>query len=884
MKLLNRLKRATELLNSGNLVEAEKQFKDILRSHPTNLAALYSLALVYRRLDNSLLTLHYCDRTVKVDPKFMNGWFGRGVALHSLNRHDEAIESYKRVLHLNPGFVDALNNLGVVQKEAGRYQEAVETYDRLLAVNPADERGLAHKGYILSLLQRYDEAIECLGKLLDLNMEYPFALGLMSSAMQYGCIWHDFDRISTLIGRGVRENKPACKSLVLMSVSDSAAEYLHSAQAYAELMCPPAPLKLWQGEIYHHPKIRIAYVSPDFGEHPVAHLLAGVLEHHDKSRFEIFGFSLVADQGRMRQRLTAAVDRFFDVQNSSSREIAEMIRAMEIDILVDLSGYTQDSRTDMFAYRPAPLQVNYLGYPGTLGVEYMDYILADRVVIPDADHCYYREKVVCLPGSYLPADATLTVADRTPAREEFGLPESGVVFCSFNHAYKINPTMFAAWMRILKGCPGSVLWLMSLNSTAEPNLRKEAAARGIDPSRLVFAIRVPKVEDHLARYRLADLFLDTIPYNAHTTACDALFVGLPVLTCLGSAFPGRVAASLLNAVGMPELITQTMEEYEKLALHLAHNPDKLANIRKKLQVNLAASQLYDTGGYCRNLEAAYTVMWERYQHGQEPAAIEIASSDLSVVATGNEQRAENMQSEEPGGDDSLALAQELFCQGNLPQAEIYARRSLVQGNNAGATGLLEDLRRGYGISEFFELSERALMGGGSNDRFLLIKAWGYGFWSELHHLATQLLLAELTRRRPIILWGKNCLFRNETDTNAFGHFFQEIFGTRLEDVPRSASIYPQKWSWGNICEENVNKWGGDGSRLAAQYLFDRPETLVVSDFFSTINSIIPWISPSSRYYGLSDDALYFEMFRRYLKPVASITARVNSFFEQRMQG
>ena len=422
----------------------------------------------------------------------------------------------------------------------------------------------------------------------------------------------------------MRGGKRVCKSLPLMSVSDSTAEHLQCAQAYAEIMCPPAPMKLWQGELYHHSKIRIAYVSPDLREHPVAHLLAGILEHHDKSRFETFGFSLVGkEQSRMQERLAATFDRFVDVQQKGSREIAEMIRSLEIDIVVDLAGYTQDSRTDIFAWRPAPVQVNYLGYPGTLGVEYMDYILADSVVIPDGDQCHYLEKVVHLPGSYLPADATLNVAEETPSRVAYGLPAEGFVFCSFNHAYKINPTIFEVWMRILKRCPGSVLWLMKLNSTAELNLRKEAEARGIDPARLVFATRVPKIEDHLARYRLADLFLDTTPYNAHTTACDALYVGLPVLTCLGKAFPGRVAASLLRAIGLTDLITVSLTDYEELGVRLAHDSLLLAQFKERLKANRESYPLFKTVEFCRNLEYAYSVMWERSLRGESPTSFQV---------------------------------------------------------------------------------------------------------------------------------------------------------------------------------------------------------------------------------------------------------------------
>ncbi len=624
MKMLKKVRKANDLLNSGKLLEAEKVLTQILNSNPHEPLSLFLMGFIAMKNNDPYRSLEYFDRGVRVNPDFDKQWFNRGVVLYALKRHEDAIESYERAIRLDPAYVEALNNLGIVQQEIYRYKEAVETYDRLLAIQPTYDKALANKGFILTLMWRYDEAIECIGKLLDLNPEFNFALGLISSAMQYGCIWSDYDRVAKLIGEGVRGGKRVCKSLPLMSVSDSTAEHLQCAQAYAEIMCPPAPMKLWQGELYHHSKIRIAYVSPDLREHPVAHLLAGILEHHDKSRFETFGFSLVGkEQSRMQERLAATFDRFVDVQQKGSREIAEMIRSLEIDIVVDLAGYTQDSRTDIFAWRPAPVQVNYLGYPGTLGVEYMDYILADSVVIPDGDQCHYLEKVVHLPGSYLPADATLNVAEETPSRVAYGLPAEGFVFCSFNHAYKINPTIFEVWMRILKRCPGSVLWLMKLNSTAELNLRKEAEARGIDPARLVFATRVPKIEDHLARYRLADLFLDTTPYNAHTTACDALYVGLPVLTCLGKAFPGRVAASLLRAIGLTDLITVSLTDYEELGVRLAHDSLLLAQFKERLKANRESYPLFKTVEFCQNLEYAYSVMWERSLRGESPTSFQV---------------------------------------------------------------------------------------------------------------------------------------------------------------------------------------------------------------------------------------------------------------------
>jgi predicted O-linked N-acetylglucosamine transferase (SPINDLY family) len=453
-------------------------------------------------------------------------------------------------------------------------------------------------------------------RLIKLNPDYDYALGLLFYERMHICDWTDFATLTQQIVDGVRAGKRACKSLAFMSASDSASDHLLAAQVFARHYCPKNAKSFWQGERYRHEKIRIAYVSPDFREHPVGHLMAGVFELHDKSRFETIAISLgIDDQSRLRARMLKAFDKFIDVREMGSEQIAQMMRDMEIDIAIDLGGYTSDTRTDVFSYRPAPVQVNYLGYPGTMGTDYIDYILADRHIIPPEHQQFYSEKVVYLPDTYLPTDGSVCISERTPTRAECGLPETGVVFCSFSHDYKISPPVFDVWMRLLNQVPGSVLWLMSRGELAQRNLRKEAEARGVDALRLVFAGRVPLVEDHLARYRQADMFLDTHPYNAHTTAADALMAGLPVVTYVGNSFPSRVAGSLLNAMGMPELIAHSLDEYEALALKLAQQPALLAEMKARIVANKSSCSLFDTKAFCFNLEAAYVAMWRAQQLG-----------------------------------------------------------------------------------------------------------------------------------------------------------------------------------------------------------------------------------------------------------------------------
>ena len=408
-----------------------------------------------------------------------------------------------------------------------------------------------------------------------------------------------------------------------MSASDQAADHLQAARIFASHHCPPAARPMWNGEIYRHARLRVAYVSPDLREHPVGHLMAGIFERHDRRRFETIAISIGSDDGSpLRSRIQGAFDRFIDARPMASRQVAELMRELEVDVAVDLAGFTSDSRSDIFSYRPAPVQVNYLGYPGTLGTDYMDYIVADRHVIPPEHHGFYNEQVVYLPDAYLPPAVGVQIAERTPSRAECGLPDEGVVFCSFNHDYKVSPHMFAVWMRLLAQVSGSVLWLMSRSELSQRHLREEAARAGIDPARLVFAQRVPRVEDHLARYRQADLFLDTHPYNAHTTAADALLAGLPVLTYRGQAFPARVAASLLHAAGLPELVTDSLAGYEALALQLARDPARRAGLRQHLLEHSRQGQaLFDTAGFTRDLEAIYVAMWRKSQLGEARDAL-----------------------------------------------------------------------------------------------------------------------------------------------------------------------------------------------------------------------------------------------------------------------
>jgi predicted O-linked N-acetylglucosamine transferase (SPINDLY family) len=412
----------------------------------------------------------------------------------------------------------------------------------------------------------------------------------------------------------------------LFGCSEDQALHLRCARRRVQSRVSSAP-PLWRGEIWRNDRIRVAYISADFRMHATSYLVTELFELHDRSRFEVVGISLGPDDGSdMRARVVAAFDHFIDVRMTSDLEAAQLLHDLRIDLAVDMQGHQRGARPGILALRPAPIQACYLGFPGTTGADFIDYIVADPIVLPFDRQPYYTEKIVHLPECYQVNDRRRLIAPLATTREQAGLPSQGFVFCSFNGDWKITPAVFDIWMRLLQAVEGSVLWLLRDNATAEANLRGEAASRGIDPARLVFAERI-KMEEHLARHRLADLFLDTFPCNAHTTASDALWAGLPLLTTLGETFSGRVAASLLMAVGLSDLVTRSLAEYEVLALRLAREPDRLRRYRDQLRERRPDQPLFDTDRFRRHIEAAYVHMWERWQEGKPPESFAVKGPD-----------------------------------------------------------------------------------------------------------------------------------------------------------------------------------------------------------------------------------------------------------------
>jgi len=553
------LVRAIQAQEQGRIDEAVNLFKDALAIVPGHPAACYSLGVIALRRGDHVDALRWAEQGIAATPGYAPLRFLSGSALKVAGANPEDIlRRYEEAVALQPDYVEALINSGVVLRDMLRHREALERFNRVLEINPDYATALANCAVLLTEFKQGEQAIAMFERLLKVQPDYDYGPGLLLFERLHACDWTDYDESVRQIIDGARAGRRVCKSLAMMSISDFAGDHLQSARIFGEHLYPTSPNPLWRGEVYRHDRIRVAYISPDLREHPVGHLMAGVFEHHDRSRFEMIAISLgVDDNSRLRKRMLGSFDRFIDARTMHPNKIAELVRALEVDVAVDLAGYTADSHPEIFSLRPAPVQVNFLGYAGSMGLGHMDYLIADRHVVPREHWPYYTEKIAYLPDAYLPTDSSVAIPDEMPSREAHGLPPSGLVFCAFSHDYKISPAMFAIWMRLLKRNPDSVLWLMSRSEISQKNLWAAASSQGVEPSRLIFATRVPRVEDHLARYRLADVFLDTFPYNAHTTAADALMAGTPVVTCMGNGFHSRVAGSLAHAAGMPELVRTT---------------------------------------------------------------------------------------------------------------------------------------------------------------------------------------------------------------------------------------------------------------------------------------------------------------------------------------
>jgi protein O-GlcNAc transferase len=580
----------------------------ILEANPREPQAWYMLGMVAHQAGQGQLAVDMIRKAISLKPDFAAAHNDLGNLMIEQGRIPDATSYYRRAIQVSPDFPEAYNNLGNACQMSESLEEAIACYRKAIELRPSYAEAHRNLGSAFRRAGRLVEAAAAFETALALNPALAEALALIVREMQQVCAWDGLDRLSQRLMELVENGSGAVTPFIFLCLETTPAQQLLCAKQWAAQQLPrPAarPKPRSNGG-----PITIGYLSADFQEHATAHLISQLFSRHDRERFRVFGYSYGRDDGSpARRRIASSFDRFVDLEAASFAEAAGVIREDGVDILVDLKGYTTDSRTQILALRPAPIQVSYLGYPGTMGTGFIDFILVDPFVVPLDHQPYFSERLVHLPDCYQVNDDTRPIAPRIPSRAECGLPEAGFVFCCFNSTYKITPRIFGIWMRLLAATEGSVLWLFESNPLAAGNLRREAEARGIRADRLIFAPMLPNPE-HLARFQVADLFLDTLPYNAHTLASDALWGGCPVVTCAGETFPSRVAGSLLRAVGLPELVTTSLAEYEALTLRLARDPDQLCSLREKLRHNRLTFPLFDTRRFARHLEEAYTAMWD----------------------------------------------------------------------------------------------------------------------------------------------------------------------------------------------------------------------------------------------------------------------------------
>ena len=617
--------------NRGAALQALARFDAALASYDRALAlrpdhadAHYNRGVTLQGLGRLEEALQSYARALQVSPSLADAHYNRGVVLHQLRRAAEALASYDQALQIAASAA-ACNNRGNVLLELGRTREALQSYEQALQLDPTLADAHHNRGSVLQMLKRPEEALVSLTRALELNADLPWLFGTWLHARLQLCEWRQLEAAVAELTARIMQGRKATQPFVVLAVNDApavqrrAAEICAHDSAPARAAAPPLQRAA-------QPVIRVGYYSADFRNHAMAQLMAGVFELHDRRRFELTAFSFGPDRDdEMTGRLRGSFHGFHDVRSRSDREVAEGSRELRIDIAVDLMGFTHHARPGIFAQRAAPLQVSYLGYAGTTGSPYIDYLVADRIVIPPQTRPCYAEQVIYLPNSYFPTSYLFNerqrlALQRDAARAPLGLPGTAFVFCCFNSLYKITPVTFASWMRILAAVPDSVLWLLSDSATAMRNLRFAAERCGVSGTRLIFAPPLPLAE-HLPRYRVADLFLDTLPCGAHTTASDALWMGVAVVTLAGESLAARVAASLLTAIGLPELITATRADYEALAIALARERERLAALGRRLAANRLTTPLFDTQLLTRHLELGYEQIYRRHHLGLAPADV-----------------------------------------------------------------------------------------------------------------------------------------------------------------------------------------------------------------------------------------------------------------------
>jgi predicted O-linked N-acetylglucosamine transferase (SPINDLY family) len=608
---------------SGNLDEAITTLDEAVNQHPQQAQLHYNRAITLRAAGRINDAINDYRQAVAMQPAFPEALYNLGNLLQESGDPTAAAKAFKSAIDHKPGFAEAHDNLGNALMALGKLNPAMDAYRAALAARPDHGRTLNNLGNALSEANLLQESVDTYRKAMVADSSLTETRSLLVHQLQKMCDWDGINKLQNQVLKSIDRHLGELRPFPLLAMPSSAAQQYTCARdfikaSYGHLPQPFSHKKRTGGPI------TIGYLSADFRQHPVAYLMADLLKAHDRQTVRVIGYSYGKDDGSdIRKTIASACDDFVDLRETPHLEAAQRIYDDGVDILVDLMGHTKSARLEILALRPAPVQMLMLGYAGTSGADFIDYIVADDFVLPQAAEGDYSEKPLRLPTCFMPNTQGHPTPAPTPSRSDCGLPETGTVFCSFNNSYKISPQTFASWMRILSAVPDAVLWLSRPNPFADKHLKKAAHGHGIDPSRLIFAPKVPAIEDHLARYRVADLFLDTRPYNAHATSSDALWCGCPVLTCPGDTFASRVAGSLLNAIGTPELIANSMDDYEAMAIALANDPEQLKQLRQRIDDNRTGTALFDTARYARALEHGFTQIWARHLAGEAPTPVNL---------------------------------------------------------------------------------------------------------------------------------------------------------------------------------------------------------------------------------------------------------------------
>ncbi|QWD90887.1 tetratricopeptide repeat protein [Polynucleobacter sp. MWH-Braz-FAM2G] len=615
--------RGNILIELGRSEEALLAYENAINLQPSYAEAHSNRGNVLQALGRYQEALTSYEKAVQIDPNYAQAFYGVARLFLLRKQYDYAFGCCEQALKINPRYEEALALKGEILFEIKDYSKALTVYDELLLLNSNSCEAWISKGNIFSEIKQFQEAEISFRSALAIAPDTEFLLGLLIQNRLQMCKWEGLDKEVEDLARMVEAGKKAAIPYNLISLLDDRRLIRRSIEIYADSM-RGSITRVQQVGFAQKEKIRLGYFSADFHDHPTAHLIAELFECHDKSKFELIAFVFGRNTtDAMRMRLEKSFDQFIDVNDRTDKEVAELSREMEIDIAIDLKGFTGEARPKIFMYGAAPIQISYLGFPGTMGSSSFDYVVADSVLIPEANQDGMAEKIIYMPDTYQVNDKKRPIAPLIKSRLDFGLPSSGFIFCCFNNNYKITPVVFDGWVRILDSVKDSVLWLYEDNPYAKENLKQEFRKRGLDANRLIFAGRMD-LPNHLARYQLADLFLDTTPCNAHTTASDALWAGLPVLTVIGQSFGSRVAASLLKSVGLPELITNNQAEYERLAIELATKPTKIHEFKSRLKRNILHTPLFDTVKFTKNLEIAFQEVFRRKHANLAPDHIHVS--------------------------------------------------------------------------------------------------------------------------------------------------------------------------------------------------------------------------------------------------------------------